>query len=669
MKDRQFYDLPEEIGNPHPNNPHFNDILEIRLSRRQVLQGSLGLAITSMFGVSLAGCNSDDDEEDLPSLGFKSVPVSAEDKHVVPEGYSAKVLYRWGDPVSDGPAFRFDASNTAAEQMVQAGAHHDGMHYFPIDQLTGGNSSSHGLLVMNHEYIDDALLNTTGGYRDDKAGYTIEKANKEMAAHGVSVIEVRKSGSDWVVVRPSNYARRISTHTPMTLSGPAAGSRLMQTSADATGREVIGTINNCANGMTPWGTYLTCEENYQNYFIVPNASELTTEMQAIISRDRVSSSGTNYSWEVHYDRFNVNKEPHEVNRFGWVVEIDPFNPTSKPIKRTALGRFSHENAAYVLTNDNRVVVYLGDDKTNEFIYKFVSNRAYDKNNRTANMAVGTGILDDGILYVAQYKADGTGVWLPLIHGQNGLTAENGFADQAEVLIKTRIAATLVGATPMDRPEWVAINPKNKQVYITLTNNSGRGTTNNPATDAANPRAKNIMGHILRWTETNNDPAALTMKWDIYVLAGNPSSSVAENKGNIKGDIFACPDGLWFDDTGRLWIQTDMSDSVMLDGEMAAFGNNQMLASDPTTGEIRRFFTGPIGCEVTGVITTPDQKTMFINIQHPGDVPKGLQTQLGTSRPTPANPHVASNWPDFESNGRPRSSTIVITKNNSGKIGS
>ncbi len=658
-----------------PDNPTFEQVLQANLSRRQILKGGLGLAVVSMFGGGLTACNGDDDS-DTPVINFQSVAISTEDKHVVPKGYTGKVLYRWGDPVSNGAEFKYDASNSAAEQSVQAGMHHDGMHYFPIDLLQGGDSSLHGLLAINHEYIEPALLHTTGGYSDDSASYTQEKANKELAAHGVSIIEVKLENNNWSVVRPSKYGRRITMTTAMTLSGPAAGSRLLKTKADSTGKEVFGTLNNCANGFTPWGTYLTCEENFQEYFVIDDKTTLSTETQAIVTRDAVplASASRLYFWDKHYDRFNVNKEPNEVNRFGWVVEIDPFDSSRKPIKRTALGRCSHENAAYTLTSDNRVVVYMGDDKRFEFIYKFVSRRAYDKNNRAANMAAGTGILDDGDLYVARFDADGSGVWLPLKHGAVNpkdstkvLDAAAGFNDLADVLVKARTAATLMGATPMDRPEWFTIDAKTGYVYGTLTNNSRRGTTGNAGTDAANPRAVNDMGHIIRWKE-NGSADATSFKWDIFVLAGNPASSKDNYKGNIKGDIFSCPDGLHCDKDGRLWIQTDMSDTVMLDGEYVAFGNNQMLCANTTTGEIRRFFTGPVGCEVTGITRTPDGKNMFINVQHPGDIPKGLVSKVGSERVKPSNPRATSNWPDFKADGRPRSSTIVITKDDGGIVG-
>lgn len=662
------------INNPS-DNPSFADVLEMRLSRRQVLRGGLSLATASFFGVSLTAHGeektdsaisasvADQDASASSLLGFQGIPVSADDAHHVPTGYTAKVLYRWGDPISDGPAFKLDASNSASEQMQQAGMHHDGMYYFSLPY--GEQNSTHGLLVMNHEYIDPNLLHTTGGFSADPAGYSLEKANKEMAAHGVSVIEVSKASGSWEVVRPSAHARRISMHTAMDISGPAAGSSWMKTAADPKGLEVIGTMNNCAYGHTPWGTYLACEENFQSYFAVTDASKLSDAQNSINARYGSNNPVTWFGWEHHYPRFDGTNEPNEPNRYGWIVEFDPYNPESKPVKRTALGRFRHECAALALTADERVVLYSGDDARFEYIYKFVSSKAYDKTNRSANMAVNGGILDEGKLYVAKFNADGSGDWLLLEQGQPGLSAADGYATQADVLVKTRLAADAVGATKMDRPEWIAVHPDSKQVYATLTNNSMRTAEQ---VDSANPRGPNPMGSVIRWQE-KGDADATHFSWDIYILAGNPADRAPSNQGNIKGDIFANPDGIWIDYDGRVWIQTDISDSSQLKGMYTPFGNNQMLASDPNTGEVRRFFVGPIGQEITGVITTPDGKTMFINVQHPGDVPGGLRERLGAKKPSPENPRVASNWPDFDAKGRPRSATVVITKDDGGVIGS
>jgi secreted PhoX family phosphatase len=370
----------------------------------------------------------------------------------------------------------------------------------------------------------------------------------------------------------------------------------------------------------------------------------------------VTAKGFGYRWHEFDPRFDAAAHPNETNRFGWVVEIDPFEPDSPPVKRTALGRLKHEGAALAVTANHRVVYYMGDDQQFEYIYKFVSRDAYNRSDRAANRD----LLDHGTLYVAKFNADGAGDWLELTHGKNGLTGENGFPSQADILIKTRQAADRAGATKMDRPEWTAVNPKDKSVYCTLTNNSARGAKDQPGVDAANPRANNTFGHIIRWHEQGGDPAATRFNWDIFVLAGDPLLADANKHGNIKGDVFGSPDGLWFDPAGRLWIETDVSTSVLNQGDYAGVGNNQMLCADPATGRIQRFLTGPKGCEITGIAMTPDGTSMFINIQHPGET--------ASERSDPAQPLAVSSWPDGSAAGRPRSATILIRKYDGGIVG-
>jgi hypothetical protein len=368
----------------------------------------------------------------------------------------------------------------------------------------------------------------------------------------------------------------------------------------------------------------------------------------------ITKTGFGYRWHEHDERFDAARHPHEPHRFGWVVEIDPFDPQSQPAKHTALGRFKHEGAWVTLGPDNRVVVYMGDDERNEYIYKFVSAGTYTPGDRAANMR----LLEHGTLYAAIFKPDGAGEWVALVHGQHGLEAAAGFPSQAEVVLQTRAAADVVGATKMDRPEWIAVHPVTQEVYCTLTNNSARGAEKGPAVDAANPRANNVYGHIIRWREQGGDACATRFAWDVFVLCGDPAAADAARQGNIQGDFFGSPDGLWFDARGVLWIQTDISASVLNKGDYANIGNNQMLAADPVTKEIRRFLTGPVHCEVTGVVTTPDGRTMFVNLQHPGETSR--------ERSDPAHPTALSSWPD---GGRPRSATIVIRKNDDGVIGS
>ncbi|MFO1495736.1 MAG: PhoX family phosphatase [Lysobacterales bacterium] len=639
-------------------NLSFAEVLEHSQRRREFLKGSLAAASATLAGVPLLAARSTAQAQTYtatPGLGFRPVPVSDADTLVVPEGYRADVLIAWGDPINDPTRyFRFDASNTAADQEVQWGMHNDGMHYFPFNEPTrpifGGApvpSSRRGLLVSNHEYTDDGLLHTDG-----MRTWTADKVKKSQAAHGVSVIELLYDGSNWRVVRPSRYARRITAYTPTRVSGPAAGHPLLRTAADPTGTRVLGTLNNCANGYTPWGTYLTCEENFNGYFA--HSGTISAEQR----RYGISATGGGYRWHEHDERFNAALHPNEVNRFGWVVEIDPFDPTAAPIKRTALGRIKHEGAWVTLSLDNRVVVYMGDDERFEYIYKYVSRRPYIEgdvaNNRT--------LLDEGTLYVARYNEDLSGEWLALEWGSNGLTPENGFADQGEVLIKTRQAADRVGATKMDRPEWIAVNPHSQDVYCTLTNNDRRGTSGNPAVDTANPRAQNVFGHIIRWAEERQDAAAKRFRWQLFVQCGDPTLSNEARRGNIAGDVFGSPDGLWFDDRGILWVQTDISTSIISRpaadrGDYRNVGNNQMLAYDPVSATFKRFLTGPRGCEITGISSTPDMRTLFVNIQHPGEP--------ASERNDPDQPTAISTWPYGQ---RPRSATVVIRKVDGGIIG-
>jgi secreted PhoX family phosphatase len=623
------------------SNPSIHEVSSPE--RRTLIQGGLAAAAGGLLA-PLAGCATGGGASGGPLLGFKSVPVSTADTVTVPEGYSTQVLAPWGEPVGlsgENPAFKFDGSNTAAEQEVQMGMHHDGIHFFKHPLMP--DSSNAGLLVMNHEYADDGLL-----HPDGMATWNAAKVRKAQAAHGVSVIEVENKGSRWEIVKPSPWARRITASTPMAFGGPAAGHVLLQTKADPRGVRPLGTLNNCGAGITPWGTYLTCEENFIFYF---NGGETPSEHER---RWGLRKGGAGYRWHEHDERFDATKHPNEPNRFGWIVEIDPANPSSTPVKRTALGRGAHEGATVAVTKGGRAVVYSGEDARFEYIYKFVSRDAVKPGGAAANAT----LLDHGTLYVARFDADGRGRWIALTHGGGPLTASNGFADQGEVLIKTRQASDLLGATKMDRPEWIDID-KDGWVYCTLTNNSNRGGDRQPGVDAANPRANNSMGHIIRWKEDGDFDGA-TFQWNHFVLAGDATLDRAEAKGNVKGDAFSCPDGLWTDARGVLWIQTDMSTSAMGKGDLKNLGHNMMLAADPKSGEIRRFLTGPAGCEITGATATPDGRTMFINIQHPGESP--------SERSDPAAPRKISNWPDQRPDGRPRSATVVIRKNDGGLIG-
>ncbi len=630
---------PSEIESNASDNEHFFDVIKVNQTRRQLLQGGFSLAALAMLA-GTAGCQRPVTRFGAaPVLAFRAVSASTQDTVRVPPGYTVQVLYGWGDAVSDGPAMQPDAGDSAELQMQQAGMHHDGMHFFPFS-----GKNNHGLLVLNHEYTDDGLLHVGG-----MTPWTAEKVAKSKAAHGVSVIEVKLENDRWQVVRPSGFGRRISADTPMQISGPAAATAYMKTAADPDGTRVLGTLNNCANGYTPWGTYLTCEENWSFYFV--NSSGNISELE---KRYGITQQGLRYRWHEHDLRFDTAKHPNEVHRFGWVVEVDPFDPTSTPIKRTALGRFKHEGATTRLAPDGRVAVYMGDDERFEYLYKFVSRDRYDANDPSANRD----LLDHGVLYVAKFKADGHGDWLELTHGKNGLTVGQGFADQADVLVRTRMSADAVGATKMDRPEWVAVHPQTGEVFVTCTNNTKRAADN---VNAANSRPDNAFGHIISWQEDSNESAATSFQWKLFVACGDPGLAKAEQQGNIKGDLFACPDGLCFDPQGFLWIGTDVFCDIMNQGDYVNFGNNQLLAADTTTGEIKRFLTGPVSCEITGPVFAPDGRSLFVNIQHPGETP--------SMRSDPSNAGAFSSWPDGDKGNKPRSATIVIRKTDGGVIGS
>jgi secreted PhoX family phosphatase len=569
-------------------------------------------------------------------LGFKGIPASAADTVVVAEGYSARVLIAWGDPVSDGPAFRQDASNTSSEQALQWGMHNDGLAYFPI------RGSERGLLVQNNEYLDDVLL-----FPDGTSNWTAEKTRKALASLGVSIIEIERAGrAAWKVVRPSRYARRITGYTPMRIAGPAAGDARLRTKADPTGRLVLGTLYNCALGVTPWGTYLSCEENFDDFF--RTATEPATG--SLEARYGLSTTGDGFLFHTTDSRFRVAAEPNEPNRFGWVVEIDPFSPRSVPIKRTALGRFKHEGAKVQETLDGKIVVHMGDDETFEYIYRYVSNRTWRaarKLNRNA--------LDDGILYAAKFHADGRGEWLPLTPHNPALRNWS----RSDILINTRGAADAVGATQMDRPEWIDTFPASLTAIVSLTNNTQRGVGQHPAPDAANPRAKNVYGHMIRWAYAR-DWSDADFRWEIFALAGDPAS--AATSATVIGDRYGSPDALYVSPGGRLWIGTDASRTTINAGDYQGFGNNQLLCADPLTRETRRFLVGPNGCEISAMSLTPDERTMFVGIQHPGEPSAKVRDA------DPANPKRDSSWPDGPAGGRPRSACVVITKDDGETIG-
>jgi uncharacterized protein len=633
-------------------------------SRRALIRGASAASAASWLG--FLGCGKSLPPAARPggapaaTLGFTAIPTSRADAVTLPRGYRHEVLSAWGDPVVAGAgAFRPDAD--AAAQAAAAGMGHDGMALFPLPGAAPGGGTR-GLLAINYEYTDEGLLHPAG-----VEPWTADKVAKSKAAHGVGILEVAVEGGKWRVVAGSRYARRLTADTPIALAGPAAGHAWMKTADDVEGRTVRGTFNNCAFGKTPWGTYLTCEENVTPYF-VNDAGDIPRHHRRYGVGPGSESWG--YRWEEFDPRFDAARYPNEPNRHGWVVEIDPFDPKSTPVKRTALGRMAHEGATVTLARDGRVVVYMGDDDFRskfEHIYKFVSARAYVAG---SGAAANRDILDDGTLYVARFDAGGAGVWLPLRAGEGALALAQGFPSQAEVVIDARTAADVVGGSFMDRPEWIAIHPQSKDVYCSLTNNSQRGKGKPPGAaaplgaDAANPRAPNAMGHIIRWREQGGDAAATTFSWDVFVLAGDPASPDPLKRGNNAGGVaFANPDGLVFDERGVLWIATDASAQNMAAPDWERIGNNQLLAADTRTGELRRFMTGPVSCEITGVMLAPDMRAMFVNIQHPGESPLPHP-----ARNDPAKPKAWSSWPDGDAGTRPRSATIVITRDDGGVIG-
>ncbi|MDT7834691.1 PhoX family protein [Aquabacterium sp. OR-4] len=734
-------------GNSHPKNEvslnasgneSILDVIDrVDVTRRNFVRGGVSAgALAAAGGLSLGGLVQTVQAAGTSTLsqpiGFANVPASTRalnaslggsstavmDKITVPTGYTAKVLVAWGDPImAGGTAFVGDASETAAQQARQYGMHTDGMHFFPLQGTGGVALSDRGILCANNEYTHEDILFPDGQVG---TGYTLAKTRKSQAGHGVSICEVRRVGGTWQVVKSSAYGRRITANTVCKISGPAAGHALMKarkysitdtastdTGTLTDGTVAYGTINNCANGVTPWGTYLTCEENFNGNFgstgTVPAAT--SGDVGKLFNRYGLVAAGFGYRWHTTDDRFDLVKNPNEPNLFGWVVEIDPANPAAAPVKRTALGRFKHESAQYVVDAQNNIAFYMGDDERNEYIYKFVCAGKFNPVNKAANR----NLLDSGTLYVARFKDDLSGEWIALVPGTVGvdgtaLRDNPNFAglDDAEVLakilIKARMAGDAVGATMMDRPEWTGARPRIKgyseiEVYCTLTNNNRRGSSATPssnkadgsttaasarpAVDAANPRADNVHGHIIRWREAGQSVLATRFGWDIFAQAGDINTAKlphASGTNNYTGNIhdapngsadYGAPDGLWFDPFGRLWVQTDQVGDGS--GDFVNIGGNMMVCADPATGDTRRFLTGPNKCEVTGITMTPDGKTLFVGVQHPGE------------DSTAANPTQFSNWPQnqwtFAADGvtplpagRPRSAVVVITKDDGGIIG-
>ena len=594
----------------------FADILQRRLTRRSMLKAGLVVSAAAALAPSLGGTGTAEASTatapaEAPAaqanvLNFQAIQPDTTDQVRVAEGYQSQVLLQWGDPLfSDVPAFDVTAQS-AASQERRFGYNSDFVAYLPLP--LGSRTASEGLIWNNHEYTDGLMM--FPGY--DPKNPTQAEVDVELAAHGATIVHVRRNGgNEWLYDPSSTYNRRITATTPMRLSGPAAGDDWLKTSADPTGMVVSGMLNNCGGGWTPWGTILTAEENFNQYFA--NADRMADgPVKVAHARYGLPKADSERLWERYYDRFDLAKEPNEPFRFGWVVEVDPYDPASTPIKRTALGRMKHEAATSVVAPNGKVVVYTGDDERFDYVYKFVSDGAYNPNDRAANM----NLLDSGTLYVAKFNDDGTGEWMPMVFGQGPLTAANGWRNQADVMIRTRQAGDALGATRMDRPEDIETNPVNGKVYAAMTNNTQRGAEGRAAPDAANPRANNASGHVIEWTEDGGDHSATTFRWEIFMLAGRPEVESTYFAGFAKEQVspIAAPDNLAFDTRGNLWIATDGQPSALKVND-AIHG---VAVDGPERGHVKQLLSGVVGAEVASLVFNTDDTALFASIQHPGE---------------------------------------------------
>jgi len=653
--------LLEESAGPGQNptdNRTMGEIIASRFSRRGFLKGSLAVSAIAATVSPMALMLADEARAAAGSaFTFDEIEAGVDEKHHVAAGYDADVLIRWGDPLfADAPAF--DPLKQSAEaQAKQFGYNND---YVGFVQLEG--SSERGLLVVNHEYTNSHLMFPGVVQIVEKEGKKVvdvpplsrELVDVEIAAHGMTVVEIARQNGKWTTKVDSPFNRRITGSSEMVMTGPVAGNDRLKTSADATGTKVLGTLNNCAGGTTPWGTIVSGEENFHGYFL----GELPADHPEAANYKRLGLPGGWYDWGNHHDRFDVSKEPNEGNRFGWMVEIDPMDPNSIPKKRTALGRFKHEGAESIVAANGKAVFYQGDDERFDYVYKFVTEGTVNPNDRAANMD----LLDAGTLYVAKFAEDGTLEWMPLVHGQGPLTVENGFANQADILIETRRAGDLLGATKMDRPEDIQPNGVNGKVYVMLTNNSRRKAD---SVDAANPRAENAFGHIIEIAEDGGDFTATKGKWEILLKCGDPS--VAEVGASFSTSTsangwFGMPDNCAIDAAGRLWVSTDGNGPKET-------GRTDGLWAVETEGEARAtsklFYRVPVGAELCGPVFTPDDSTVFVAVQHPGDEGENWEA---FGRPSYYE-DLSTRWPDFKPDMPVRPSVVAITKQGGGKIAS
>jgi secreted PhoX family phosphatase len=638
-------DSDEDIGVNASSESPIGEIVQRRLSRRAALKGAAAVGFGALLSDFLGSTSAH--AAGGSTLGFTEIAHGMSPDQTVAPGYTADVLIRWGDKVV-GEAPEFDPRRQSAHaQALQFGYNNDFLAFMPLP--LGSQNSTHGLLWVNHEYTEAYMMFAGLKRKDVPEKVTREQAEIELAAHGGSVVEIRKTGKQWKVVGDSRYARRITAlSTEMRISGPAAGYARLKTNADPSGTKIVGMLNNCAGGTTPWGTILTCEENFNMYFggdIAKTSEQRNYARLGFAAKSR-------YAFAQYHDRFNVEKEPNEPNRFGWVIEIDPYDPNFQPVKRTALGRFKHEGATTWINPNGTLTVYSGDDEANDYLYKFVTKGRYNPNDRKANLK----LLDEGTLYVAQFHDVGTVKWLPLVHGQGPLTGENGFNTQADVLIETRRASDLLKATPMDRPEDVETNPVTGRTYVILTNNVKRKNT-----DKANPRPDNEYGHILELIPPGSgksaNHAALEHRWEMFLVAGPTDKGGRYGPGTTEQGWLACPDNMAFDNKGRIWIASDQG------SEQVKFGIGDGIWACDTTGPrravTRMFYRTPAGAEMCGPCFTPDNKTFFVAVQHPA-----ADGNPDSTFDTPWH-----RWPDFSPDLPPRPAVVAITKDGGGVVGS
>ncbi|MDT8343154.1 MAG: PhoX family phosphatase [Thermohalobaculum sp.] len=667
-RDDQFCNKAEafEAADDVPTHGHLSntigDVINRRYGRRGVLRGALGVgAVTALFGsTALLAATEARAAGGAARFKFDEIVSGNDETHHIAPGYRADILLRWGDPITAG-APAFDPMNqSAAAQKMQFGYNNDYVGFVPLNA-----EGTRGVLCVNHEYTSPEVMFPGIGNpeKDGFAKMTRALVDIEMAAHGGTVVEIAR-GADgrWAPVLDSPLNRRITMlDTAMTADGPAAGHPRLRTSADPEGRRIIGTLNNCAGGITPWGTYLMAEENFHGYFWTAKLDakgkpDLSANPDAARLK-RYGAPGMWYNWGQHHDRFDIDKEPNEINRFGWIVEVDPRDPAALPVKHTALGRFSHEGAESIVNGDGRVVVYSGDDARFDYLYRFVSAGRV-----TGDKAADMRLLSEGELSVARFNDDGTLDWLALVHGQGPLTAANGFASQADVLIDARIAADLLGATPMDRPEDV--QPAGDRVYVMLTNNTRRKADQ---VNAANPRAENAFGHIIELTVPGGDHAAAQARWEILVRCGDPAVADVGAMWNPETSAhgwFASPDNCAVDADGRLWISTDQG------GNWGKTGKSDGLYALETEGAGRGtsklFFRCPVGGELCGPYFTADQQTLFLAVQHPGT--DGTKDYAPFGRDSTFE-DPATRWPDFTDGMPPRPSVVVVTREGGGRVAS